>query len=444
MTDPFHADITRWIAAHPGLSSVQVALVDINGALRGKRIPVADIGKAVRGQVRMPLTVAALDIWGRDIAGSPFMAAGDGDGLCHPTGRLPIHADWLAHPTAILPVWSHLETGAPSPIDARQALAAQVARAAEMGFFPVVGVELEFYVLDPAASDPSPPLVPGTGRVALAEDVNSIPALDGFEGLLADVFRAAEAAGIAVDSASAEASPGQFELTLGPADALTAADNAIFLKHIVRGVARAHGLAATFMAKPYLDGSGNGLHLHMSLLDADGRNAFDDGGAHGTPRLAQAAAGCLQAMAPLQLIFAPHLNSYRRFVPDAHAPIAATWAYENRFTALRVPGGSPKARRLEHRVAGADANPHLVTAAVLGGALDGIEAKATPPDPGAEGARFATNWPDAIQAFRASDLPARLLGAPLAEIFADAKAQELERFRARMTHYEIETYLDTV
>lgn len=445
MTDPWTLNLNEWIAARPELASLQVVLCDINGCFRGKRIPVADAGKAGRGQMRMPLTVAALDIWGRDVEGSPFLMAGDSDGLCRPTGRMPLMVDWLAHPAALLPLWSFTDTGEPNPLDVRHALAAVAARAERMGLRAVVGTEVEFHFVDPEEARPAPPASPGTGRRVMAEGINAIADIDNFEQVLEDIFRAAEAAGISLASAIAEASPGQFEIALNHHDdVLAAADDAALLKHLIRGTARKHGLAATFMAKPYPEASGNGFHVHISLVDEAGRNVFDDGTDQGSALLRHAVAGCLDAMAPMLLVFAPHLNSYRRITPEAHAPCRAEWDYENRFVSLRVPGGPGVARRIEHRLAGADANPYLVIAAILAAALDGIERKLEPPAPGSDGPSLETSWAEAIAAFRESEVPARAFPQPLVDIFADCKAQELARFRAQMTRLEIDSYLEVV
>ena len=135
------------------------------------------------------------------------------------------------------------------------------------------------------------------------------------------------------------------------------------------------------MAKPFAGEVGNGMHVHFSLLDEEGINVFDNGSSMGSPILKQAIAGCLATMADSMAIFAPNINSYRRMVPGCYAPLAPNWGYENRTTAIRIPGGDQRAMRIEHRVAGADANPYLTVAAMLAGALYGIEHKLEPTEP---------------------------------------------------------------
>ena len=149
-------------------------------------------------------------------------------------------------------------------------------------------------------------------------------------------------------------------------DPLKAADDALYFKRFVKGIARKYELAASFMAKPFLDRAGNGFHVHFSLLDRDGKNVFDNGTADGSEVMRHAVGGILSLMRASSLVFAPHRNSYRRLTPNAHVASEVGWGYETRAAAVRIPGGANAARRIEHRVAGADANPYLVLAAVLG------------------------------------------------------------------------------
>ena len=152
----------------------------------------------------------------------------------------------------------------------------------------------------------------------------------------------------------------------------------MLFKQIAKGVARKHGLAASFMAKPHADRPGSGMHVHLSVIDKLGKNIFDDGSDAGSQTMQYALAGLLAAMPESMLIFAPHHNSYRRFAIGSHAPLAACWGYENRTTALRIPLGPSQQRRIEHRVAGADTNPYLVLATILAGVLAGLNQGAPP------------------------------------------------------------------
>jgi glutamine synthetase len=274
--------------------------------------------------------------------------------------------------------------------------------------------------------------------------------LDEFDGVLSGIRDACQAQGLPSDTIIVENGPGQFEVNLHHvADPLLAADHAILLRRAVRAMARRHDLHATFMAKPYGTAAGSGFHLHCSLLDGDGRNIFDDGTPEGSDALRHAIAGMIAVMPESMLIFAPHLNSYRRFQPGAHAPTTASWGYENRTTSLRIPASANKARRFEHRPAGADANPYLVVAAILAGALHGLERRQEPPPvlagdgygDGNQAVSLPLTWDGAIGAFQAGTVLRRYLGETVMRAFGTAKAQELTELSRRVTDVEYATYL---
>jgi glutamine synthetase len=204
------------------------------------------------------------------------------------------------------------------------------------------------------------------------------------------------------------------------------------------------------MAKPYPDYAGSGMHTHFSLLDEAGKNVFDDGGPKGTDLLRHAIAGCLNALHDSALIYAPHLNSFDRLVPESHAPTGIAWAYENRTTAIRVPSGSPSARRVEHRVAGGDVNPYLTLAAILGAALVGIEDKALPPEPVTGNAyaldlpQIPADWPSAVTAFEKSTVMPRIFHDELIRNLVQTKRQEIHYMDELTPNERVEIYLDTV
>ena len=425
----------------PDTASIQVGVCDLNGVTRGKRIPIAQADKALRGAMRMPLSVSALDIWGRDIEGSQMIfEAGDADGVCQPIRTKVVSAPWLGENVGLVPVWMFTEAGKPSPVDPRHALDTILNRYAARDLKPVIATELEFY------------LTPLSGKEAFpSEGVLSIHELNEIAPFLDDVYAACAGHDIPADAAISECGAGQFEINLLHRDnALMAADDAVFFKSIVKGCARAHGFAANFMAKPDGTGAGSGMHAHFSLLEGEGRNVFDDGSDKGSDMLRSAVGGVMAALAESTLIFAPHYNSYRRLRPNSHAPTAMTWGYENRTAAVRIPGGSPKARRIEHRVAGADANPYLVLTAVLGAALHGIENGLTPTSPTdgnsylADAPQLPSDWGPAISAFETGAIMAEVFSDKLREVFVQGKRQEQARFLDKVTGFERETYKDII
>jgi len=226
-----------------------------------------------------------------------------------------------------------------------------------------------------------------------------------------------------------------------------AADPALMLQRTIRGVASAAGLVATFMAKPFGELAGNGMHLHCSLLDSEGNNAFDDGSGAGTPLLKHAIAGCMDSMAESMLLLAPNLNSYRRFQRGTHAPLAPSWGYENRTVAIRVPADAPTATRIEHRVAGADAHPHLAVAVLLAGMLHGIENAMEAPAP-LEGNAYdqlppslPRHWPQALSLFEESTFIRQWFGAEFQRVYTLLKQQEMAEFDRQVTPLEYDACL---
>ncbi|MEK9660337.1 MAG: glutamine synthetase family protein, partial [Alphaproteobacteria bacterium] len=397
-----------------------------------------------------PLSAVGVDVWGEDITAFPHLyMSGDADGVCAPTGRGPLPINWTTRPSALVPLWMFEENGTPFYADPRQALASILDRYREVDLRPVVATELEFYLVDLTTEGLSPPVSPYTGQRLDSDALLSIDELEDFGDFFDEVYRECELQGVPADSATAENGVGQFEINLLHSDdVLKAADDTILFKRIVRGVARKHGLAATFMAKPYGTRSGNGMHIHFSLLDKDGANVFDDGSREGSRMLHNAIAGMLQGMPETTLLFAPHANSFRRLRPDTHAPTSVSWGYENRTTALRVPGGDPKARRIEHRVAGADANPYLAICGALGAALYGIENDLTPPDPYTGHAysgrlpKLPADWASAVNAFEDGDMVPQIFDPHLQTMFVACKRQEIAGFAEIVTDLEFSTYLE--
>ncbi|WP_281855970.1 glutamine synthetase family protein [Litoreibacter halocynthiae] len=446
------ADVDKWLSDRPEIQTIFACVCDLNGTLRGKRVPADQAVKVVEGGVRMPLSVASLDVWGEDIEGSKLVfETGDSDGLCDFTGRDLLPITWTERPTAMAMLWMSKEDGTPFTGDPRRALDAVVQRYKALGLRPVVATELEFYLCDPTGNRPKAPQSPVTGKRLDSDGALSLDELQHFDGFLNDVYDACEQQGIPADAAISENGAGQFEINLLHVDdPLKAADDAVLFKRLVRGVARKHGFAATFMAKPYGTRAGSGLHVHFSMLDEDGNNVFDNGGEEGTPLMLNAVAGLLATMQENSLTFAPHENSYRRLMPGAHAPSGVAWGYENRTAAIRIPGGSHKARRIEHRVAGADANPYLVLNSILGGALLGIEEKLTPAAPIVGDAyrldlpHLPLDWASAIEAFEDGKHVADLFSTQLQTMLVECKTQELKRFAREVTDFEYHSYLEVV
>lgn len=433
-------------------ATFRVAASDLNGQMRGKRVPAMYATKLDKGVVRLPLSVLNVDLWGADIEDSPLVfESGDADGILRPTNRGPVPMPWLATPSALVPMTLYTDDGAPFTGDPRHALSTVLNRYADRGLTVVAATEMEFTLLDASGDAPTAPANPVTGRQLDGDAILCLSELDAFDAFFTALYEGCIAMGIPAQTAISEGGIGQFEVTLNHQDALRAADDAWLFKALARGVARQHGYAATFMAKPYPDDAGNGMHVHFSVVDADGDNVFNDGSPQGSDTLRAAVAGCLAAMPASTLIFAPHGNSYDRLVPGAHAPTAAAWAYENRTAAIRIPGGPPASRRIEHRVAGGDINPYLMLSVVLGAAIAGIEDELVPPAPITGNAydtnglpHLQSNWGAAVDALETDPLIARILPAMLIRNLCMTKRQEIARFASRAPETHWLSYLETV
>jgi glutamine synthetase len=314
----------------------------------------------------------------------------------------------------------------------------------------VVAIELEFYLLDAElAPDGSPrtSVNPATGQRNTSTQVYHMQDLDDYGDFTRAVGEACRAQGIPADTAVAEYAPGQFEINLSHrADALLACDDAIYLKRAIKAIAQRQGMLASFMAKPFAGQAGSGLHVHASVLDPKGRNIFA-----GTPEapadaLRHAVGGLQRISKDCMLLFAPHANSYRRFVMNAFVPLNDAWGFNNRTVAMRIPHSDPANMRIEHRIAGADANPYLVAAAVLAGILRGLDERADPGPPivGNAYEQVAPRtpfWQDAIEDFLASEFVATAFGPRFRHIFGEQKRKEMRTFHSRVTTLEVDWYL---
>ncbi len=439
--DPLQSYLSRY----PETEVFEVMLLDLGGGLRGKWVAADKMPSVMAGEMKLPLTTLAMDAWGRDI-GDLVFDKGDGDGLCVPAPLTLAPATWLPRPTGQVLVSLQEVEGGACAYDPRMLLQGLMGRLWERGLRAVVATELEFslFKLDrDALGRPQHTQADSVGGSLGSGQTYGIESMQDVAELMHEIRDASMLQGLPVDTLIKEAGPSQYEINLHHSDdALLAADQAVMLQRLIRGVARKHGLLATFMAKPFGDLPGNGMHVHCSVLDEQGNNAFDDGTGAGTPLLRQAIAGCLETMADSMLLFAPGLNSYRRFSRGTHAPLAPAWGYENRTVALRVPADAPAATRIEHRVAGADANPYLVIGALLAGILRGIENELEAPAP-IEGNAYdqlppslPRQWSHALDRFAESAHIREAFGGEFQSVYATLKRQEMDEFDRHVTPLE--------
>lgn len=442
-------ELDTFLAANPDVDAVQIMITDPSGVLRGKTVRRVELERIFDSGRQVAGSILGLDITGEDVDDTGLVwDTGDADMTARPVAGTLVRAPWLAAPTGQLLMTMFDAQGNPAPADPRHALVRVIDSLARRGLTPVVACEIEFYLL----RDEGGKLVPaGGGRASERQkmDAYSLQRLDDLAPLFDDVFVAARAQGLPAETLMSECAPGQFEITLRHrADALRAVDEAVMFKRVLRGVAQKHGLIACFMAKPFTQRAGSGLHVHVSLNDKDGINLFASDDPAGTPLLRHAIGGMKELMGESLAIFAPNANSYRRFVSKSYAPTAPIWGINNRSVSLRVPAGPAGSRHVEHRISGADANLYLAVAAVLAAAEHGI-ANQLDPGPPVEGNGYAQagdrvlpgSWRRALMVSERSQFLGEALGAQFMKIFLAIKLQECARFSAEVSELDYAWYL---
>lgn len=442
------------LARIDGCEAVDLLLPDTNGVLRGKRVTAEVISKVYRDGVCLPMSLIATDITGNTVEETGLgYAIGDADRICRPIAGSLRPVPWAPRPMAQLLLAMHQPDGSVFEVAPRAVLQRVLHGFAALGLTPVIAVELEFYLFDAvpdAQGRPQTPRDPQTGVRSDSTQVYSLQDLDDQRSFTDAVTDACRQQGIPADTAVAEYAPGQFEINLQHrADAVAACDEAILLKRTIKAISQQQGKLASFMAKPFPGQAGSGLHLHVSLLDADGHNVFAGSVDVPADRLRHAIAGLQRHADASLLMFAPHANSYRRFVSNAFVPLDASWGFNNRTVALRIPHSDARNTRIEHRIAGADANPYLAAAAVLAAMLDGLQ---HPGEPSAAvtGNAYAQavfrprTWQAAVDAFGASDFVGAQFGSQFQHVFGQQKQRELLDYQAQVPDLDYARYLRIV
>ena len=451
------AEAEAFLAAHPEIEAFDIILHDANGIGRGKIIRRHELLSFYNGGRHLPISILGLDICGEDVHETGLIwDQGDGDLRAWPIpGTLkPLHNTQPPRGEVFMSMYTL--DGARMTSDPRHALQRQVDLLAAEGLHPAGAFELEFFLLDPAR-DQNGKMQPARDvldrRSSRKTEVYSVDHLHGMLPLFSDIYAGAAKAGIKAETLISEYAPGQYELTLHyRTDVMQAADDLMRLKRIVRAQARAHGVVACFMAKPNENYAGSGMHFHVSMLDDAGKNVFvekDEG--HWNPTILHALGGLKQTMAESMLVFAPHANSWRRFASQSYAPVSPTWGVNNRSVALRIPAGDIKARRIEHRPAGVDANPYLVAATVLAGIRHGMAGKIDPgPETTGNGyedegtSAIPTDWKSAIEGAKRSTFLKDALGEDMHRTFTAIKAAEYGRVMRTVSEVDFDLYLHTV
>ena len=449
-------ELSRYLEQHPETRFLEPLMPDINGILRGKRLGVDDFDKAFGTGLNFCGAATLMDSKGNTFDSIPY-GNNDGDpdvlALAVPGSLAPV--PWLKTPTGQFLLEMVELDGSPYPWDPRNVLRQAMQPLYDLGLQPVLATELEFYLVvhDGEKFIPRVPRIPGSdlpqggAQFAMMEDLYDV------DEFINDLLNICGEQNIPASTALSEYAPGQFEVNLHHVDdPVLACDHAVLLKRAVKAAARKNDLAATFMAKPFADTSGSGLHIHVSMPDDDGNNIFAGTSSDGefSNKLRHAIGGLGELMAQCMAIFAPNANSYRRFAPNAYVPSTPNWGPNHRDVALRIPLSSAANTRVEVRVAGADSNPYLVVASILAGIHHCITHQSDPGKMVQQGeliepvVTLPVRWPTALDTFDAGTILPGYLGEEYHKLFSLCRREEEGKFSAEIPAKDYEWYLRAV
>ena len=418
-----------------GTHTVVFGVGDLNGVMRGKRIPASHWPTVCENGVAMSIATFAVDMT-CDVWDTPYVNFDNGYPDMHIFPNGPAYAvpweDGVAFCNGRAEGMDHK----PVPIDPRNALVRVLERASAMGYEVRAGTELEFYLLDPETLLPRDSGIQVYGLARAAE----------LEHVLGPIRRHLNDVGIPIEQSNPEYAAGQVEVNIRYSEALAAADRVVAFRSLVKELAVLHDYVATFMSKPFLEQSGNGFHVHHSLWQ-DGKNVFSDGGK--LSALGMNYLGGLQGrMCEMSLASATTPNAYRRRQPYTFCPINTTWSVDNRTVGLRVIEGKDAAVRIEKRDGSADCNPYYLLACEIAAGLDGIEQGLAPTaaTPGnayeSEDAKaIPTDLATALELAKGSKFMAGVIGEDALGILIGQGERELEFFANQVTPVESERYL---
>ncbi|WP_217212849.1 glutamine synthetase family protein [Streptomyces sp. AC550_RSS872] len=431
--------------AAEGVDVVRVIYPDLIGTDRARDVLLDHLPSAVEHGLAFCRAVYHTTPQGDVVPVAGGLDAGLPDVSVRPDLSTAAVLPWEPGVATVLGEVTDPATGSPAPESPRDLLRTVLARCSEQGLHPVVGPELEYFLLEPAPGTAtgwrrSPEVTGAVYTAGLRADP---------ENHLLRTLRSLRDLGLGVVTGNHEFDGGQYEINLTHSEALDAADRAFRFKAAVKELARREGNLATFMAKPFGDAGGSGFHLHLSFEGADGRNAFDDpAGAYGLSATGRHALAGVLAHAPaLAALANPTVNSYKRFGPDTLAPWLIDWGLDNRSAMVRIPPERGSGARLELRLGDASANPYLLIAGTLAAALLGVEAGEEPPTSlegyGYDTARSALlpqNLPAALDALEADTALIDVLGKDFTTSFLTYKRDEVERFGRHVTDWEFTEY----
>src|SRR5210317_8974 len=428
------------------IEDVEAFVPDMAGSARGKVLPADKFGT---GEMKMPESIFGQTISG-DYVTDPNNVE-DRDMLLVPDAGTLRPVPWATDPAASVFLDCYRRDMTRVPTSPRGVLRRVLAKFESSGWIPVVAPEVEFYLLSPH-SDPMKEAEPPEGRLGWTEGARqpySIDTMNDFDPFINDVYAYCEDQGIRIDTLSQEAGPAQFEINFLHGHPVDLADQVFLFKRTVREAAIEHEMRATFLAKPMSGEAGSALHIHQSVVDKDGVNIFSTPAGEPSDLFYGFLGGLQRYMPEALLIFAPYVNSFRRFLNPFDSPVNLAWAIDNRTVGLRVPDAPPEARRIENRLAGSDVNPYLVIAATLACGYLGMINRLQPTE-ATEGSAYGDDHSlhrhifAAIDELRDSEGMCSILGDAFINLYTALKEHEYKEFQEIITPYEREILMFNV
>jgi glutamine synthetase len=429
------------------LDEIECLIADLSGIARGKAMPASKFARQTH--FYLPNSIYYQTItgdWSEEAAIDGFT---EPDMVMKPDYTTASAAPWTADVTMQVIHDAYTKEGKPVAYAPRNVLKRVIGLYRDRGWKPVVAPEMEFYLvarnIDPGQS--IMPMTGRSGRPAAARQAYSVSAVDEFGPVIDDIYDFAEAQGFEIDGITQEGGAGQLEINLRHGDPIKLADEIFYFKRLIREAALRHNCFATFMAKPIEGEPGSAMHIHHSVLaTGTGENIFTGEGDAETSEFRHFIGGLQRYLSPASIVFAPYVNSFRRFVKDHAAPINLEWGRDNRTTAIRVPVAEPQARRIENRLPGMDCNPYLGIAASLACGYLGMVEKIEPNEEftgnayGAE-EELPRGIYAALEEFRDCAPLREVLGDEFCQVYGGVKEAEYDDFLHVISPWEREHLL---
>ena len=428
------------------IEDVEAFVPDMAGSARGKVVPADKFGS---GQMKMPEAIFAQTISGDYVANEHNVE--DRDMLLVPDSTTLRPVPWAVDPAASVFLDCYHSDGSPVEASPRGVLRSVLGKYEAQGWVPVVAPEVEFYLLN-AHSDPNAEAEPPEGRLGRTEGARqpySIDTMNDFEPFINDLYKYCEEQGIHIDTLSQEMGPAQFEINFLHGNPIELADQVFLFKRTVREAAIEHEMHATFLAKPMAEEAGSALHIHQSVVDKSGQNIFSTKNGEPSELFYGFLGGLQRYMPDAMLLFAPYVNSYRRFLNPWSSPVNLAWAIDTRTVGLRVPDSDPDNRRIENRLAGSDVNPYLAIAGTLACGYLGMM-EGSKPTKATEGSAYGEDFSlhrhiyVATDALRESNAMRSMLGETFVDLYCNLKDDEYKEFQEIITPWEREILMFNV